>query len=292
LKRRKAIEDLSRNISLIGAGRVGRSLLSALVNVGNNPVAIVSRSSKAAGSLAELVGCPLFGEEYSLIPDSSDLILLTVPDDSIESVVGIIKKDWKYKPGTLVIHTSGIKESTLLEPLREYGAKTISIHPMASFPANEILPLEGIHFALEGEEMDTARELVSSIGGIPIKIDPGKKALYHAACTFASGYLNILLETSLELLEKSGMEKVRNVVADLADSSVKGWENDGIDSLTGSVARGDVGSVRAHLKSLENSDEHLEIYRILALKAVNECESRGILKRDIAEELKTALKGN
>ena len=266
--------------------------MSALVNVGNNPVAIISRSSKTAGSLADLVGCPLFGEEYSLIPDSSNLILLTVPDDSLESVVEIIKKNWKYKPGTLVIHTSGIKESTLLEPLRESGAKTVSIHPIASFPPNEILPLEGIHFAIEGDEMDIAMELVNSIGGIPMKIDAGKKALYHAACTFASGYLNILLETSLELLEKSGMEEARNVVASLAESSVKGWGNDGIDSLTGSVARGDVGSVRAHLKSLENSNEQLQIYRILALKAVNECESRGILKRDKAEELKAALNGN
>ena len=266
--------------------------MSALVNVGNNPVAVISRSSKTAGSLAELVGCPLFGEEYSLIPDSSNLILLTVPDDSLESVVEIIKKNWKYKPGTLVIHTSGIKESTLLEPLRESGAKTVSIHPIASFPPNEILPLEGIHFAIEGDEMDLAMELVNSIGGIPMKIDAGKKALYHAACTFASGYLNILLETSLELLEKSGMEGARNVVASLAKSSVKGWENDGIDSLTGSVARGDVGSVRAHLKSLENSNEQLQIYRILALKAVNECESRGILKRDKVEELKAALNGN
>ncbi len=266
--------------------------MSALVNVGNNPVAIVSRSSKTAGSLAELVGCPLFGAEYSLIPDSSNLILLTVPDDSLESVVEMIKKNWKYKQGTLVIHTSGIKESTLLEPLRECGAKTVSIHPITSFPANEILALEGIHFAIEGEEMDAAMELVNSIGGIPMKIDAGKKALYHAACTFASGYLNILLETSLELLEKSGMEDAKNVVASLAESSVKGWGNDGIESLTGSVARGDVGSLRAHLKSLENSNEQLEIYRILALKAVNECESRGILKRDKAEELKAALNGS
>lgn len=266
--------------------------MSALVNAGNNPVAIVSRSSKTAGSLAELVGCPLFGDEYSLIPDSSNLILLSVPDDSLESAVDMIKNNWKYKTGTLVIHTSGIKESTVLEPLRECGAKTVSIHPIASFPANEILPLEGIYFAVEGEEMDTAIELVKSIGGIPIKIDAGKKALYHAACTFASGYLNILLETSIELLEKSGVEDAKNVVAGLAGSSIKGWEDNGIDSFTGSIARGDVGSLRAHLKSLENSSEHLEIYRILALKAVNECESKGILKRERAEELKAALNGN
>jgi len=266
--------------------------LSALVNAGNNPVAIVSRSSKTAGSLADLVGCPLFGDKYSLIPDSTNLILLTLPDDSLESVVDKIKHNWKYKPGTLVIHTSGLIESTVLEPLQECGAKTISIHPIASFPANEILPLGGIHFAIEGEEMDAAVELVNSIGGIPMKIDAGKKALYHAACTFASGYLNILLETSFDLLEKSGMEEARDVVARLAESSVKGWENDGIDSLTGSVARGDVGSVRAHLTSLENSGEQLEIYRILALKAVNECESRGILKQDKADELRAALNGD
>lgn len=281
---------MSLNISLIGAGRVGRSLLSALVNAGNNPVAVISKSSKSAGSLAELVGCPLHGEEYSLIPDSTDLILLTVPDDSLESVVEMIGKEWKYKPGTLVIHTSGIKESTLLEPLKELGAKTVSIHPIASFPANEILPLESVHFTIEGEETDAAIELVKSIGGIPKKIDAGKKVLYHAACTFASGFLNVLLESSLELLEKSGMEDAKKVATGLAESSFKGWKNDGIDSLTGSVARGDVGSVNAHLNSLENSSPHLDIYRIMALKAVDECESKGILDRELAEELKAVLK--
>ena len=264
--------------------------MSALVNAGNNPVAILSRSSKSAGSLAELVGSPLFGEDYSLIPDSTDLILLTVPDDALESVIEMVKKYWKYKPGTLVIHSSGIKESIILEPLRECGAKTVSIHPIASFPAKEILSLEGIFFAVEGEEKEIAAELIKSIGGIPLKIDAGKKALYHAACTFASGYLNILLETSRQLMADSGMEETRDVVTALAESSIKGWKYNGIGSLTGSVARGDVGSVRAHLKSLENSKEQLEIYRIMALKVVNECESNGILKREKAEELKAALK--
>lgn len=264
--------------------------MSALVNAGNNPVAILSRSSKSAGSLAELVGSPLFGEDYSLIPDSTDLILLTVPDDALESVIEMVKKYWKYKPGTLVIHSSGIKESIILEPLRECGAKTVSIHPIASFPAKEILSLEGIFFAVEGEEKEIAAELIKSIGGIPLKIDAGKKALYHAACTFASGYLNILLETSRQLMADSGMEETRDVVTALAESSIKGWKYNGIGSLTGSAARGDVGSVRAHLKSLENSKEQLEIYRIMALKVVNECESNGILKREKAEELKAALK--
>ena len=283
---------MSRNISLIGAGRVGRSLLSALVNAGNNPAAIISRSSKSAGSLADLVECPLFGEDIALIPEITDIIVLTLPDDSLDGVVEMIKKDWKYKPGTLVIHTSGIKESSVLEPLRECGAKTVSIHPVASFPATEILSLEGIHFAVEGMEKDRAIELVNSIGGIPFKIDAGKKALYHAACTFASGYINVLLETSLELMDKSGMEEARDVVLSLAESSIEGWKNSGVGSLTGSVARGDVGSVRSHLESLENYDEQLEIYRILALKAVSECEAKGILKRDKAEELTAALKHN
>ena len=263
--------------------------MSALVNVGNNPAAIVSRSSRSAGSLAEMVGSPLFGEDYSLIPGLTDLIILTLPDDSLESAVEMIKKEWKYKPGTLVIHTSGIKESSILEPLRECGAKTAAIHPVASFPAKDILPIEGIHFAVEGKEKDMAMELVKSIGGIPFHIDAGKKALYHTACTFASGYLNILLESSLELMGEAGVEEARDVITALAKSSVEGWNDNGVGSLTGSIARGDVESVRSHLKSLENSEEELGIYRILALKTVTECEAKGILTHEKAEELKAAL---
>ncbi len=290
--RKITIDKVSRNISLIGAGRVGRSLLSALVQAGNKPVAIISGSSKSAGALAEIVGCPLFGEDIALIPELTDLIILTLPDDSLDSVIENIRREWKYRPGTLVIHTSGIRESAILNPLLECGARTVSIHPAASFPAEEILALKGIHFGIEGNERGAAEELISSIGGIPMNIEPGKKALYHAACTLASGYLNILMEASSELMGNAGIKKSEDIVMELAGSALKGWNKSGIHSLTGSIVRGDIESVKSHLNALEINEQNLDIYRVLALKTVWRCEAEGIIAKNRAEELKAALKQN
>ncbi len=276
---------MPRKAAVIGAGRVGRSMLTSLVKSGYYPGAVISATTDSAESLADALGCEIYGEDYSLIPEDTDLIVISVPDDKLETVIKNLHGHWKFSPGTLVVHTSGLHESDLMNPLSEKGAKMVSIHPAASFPDGKPLPFEGMQFGIEGKDSDEGLKLVSELGGIPFRIDSGKKSLYHAACTLASGYLNVLLDVSKDMMSDARIDKPDNVVATLAESAVKGWNDTGISALTGSIVRGDVDSVKKHLQALKGNDTDHDIYRILAVKTVEKCVKAGIIDSEVSRKI-------
>ena len=276
---------MPRKAAVIGAGRVGRSTLTSLVKSGYHPNAVISATSHSAKSLADTLGCQIYGEDYSLIPDDTDLIVISVPDDKLETAINNLNGQWKFAAGTLVVHTSGLHESDLMSPLSEKGAKIVSIHPAASFPEGKALPFEGMRFGIEGRDSDEGLKLVNELGGIPYRIDSGKKSLYHAACTLASGYLNVLLDVSKDMMSAAGIEKPGDVVVTLAENAVKGWNDSGISALTGSIVRGDVDSVRKHLQALKGNDTDYDIYRILAVKTVEKCVKAGIIDSEVSQKL-------
>ena len=280
---------MPRKAAVIGAGRVGRSTLRSLVKSGYHPSAVISATTDSAKSLADTLGCEIYGEDYSLIPEDTDLIVISVPDDKLETAITDLSEQWKFSAGTLVVHTSGLHESELMNPLSQKGAKIVSIHPAASFPDGNPLPFEGMRFGVEGRDSDEGLKLVSELGGIPYRIDPGKKSLYHAACTLASGYLNILLDVSKDMMSAAGIEEPDNIVVALAERAVKGWNDAGISALTGSIVRGDVDSVRKHLQALKGNDTGYDIYRVLAVKTVEKCVKAGIIDSEISRKIVQVL---
>lgn len=276
---------MPRKAAVIGAGRVGRSMLTSLVKSGYYPGAVISATTDSAKSLADAIGCEIYGEDYSLIPEDTDLIVISVPDDKLETAIKNLDRHWRFSPGTLVVHTSGLHESDLMNPLSEKGAKIVSIHPAASFPDGKPLSFEEMRFGIEGKDSDEGLKLVNELGGIPFRIDSGKKSLYHAACTLASGYVNVLLDVSKDMLSAAGIDKPDNVVVTLAESAVKGWNDTGISALTGSIVRGDVDSVKKHLQALKGNGTDRDIYRILAVKTVEKCVKAGIIDSEISRKI-------
>lgn len=268
---------------------MGRSILVSLVDAGFTPSAIISGSEGSAKSLADIVGADNYGTSYNILTEDSELIVIAVPDDSLENVVANLASTSKFDSETLIVHTSGIQESKILDSLLQKGAKIASIHPAASFPQNKILPLRDVRFGVEGNNSEEAAELVRSIGGIPFLIETGKKALYHAACTVASGYLNTLLTVSEELMEQAGVESPKNIIRDLAGSALEGWDEAGFSAITGSIARGDVDSVRKHVDSMGKKDENRAVYLQMAFKTVELCRDAGLIDEETSLKLKSIL---
>jgi predicted short-subunit dehydrogenase-like oxidoreductase (DUF2520 family) len=61
-------------------------------------------------------------------------------------------------------------------------------------------------------------------------------------------------------------------------------------ALTGPVARGDAGTVRAHLRVLaENAPDMLPAYRALAARTAERAEESGLLRPDLAPDVFAAL---
>lgn len=106
------------HIGVIGAGRVGAVLASALRAAGHEVVAAAGESDASRSRIDAL----LPGVEVAKPTDvarASDLLLLTVPDDMLFNVVTVLSDSGAIREGQVVVHTSGRHGLAVLEPARD-----------------------------------------------------------------------------------------------------------------------------------------------------------------------------
>ena len=215
---RRGAPGAPTRIGLVGRGRVGRALASALVAAGYEVAGPVGRHERPAG----------------------EAILLCVPDREIEPAARALAGAAPF-----VGHTSG---ATPLRALAPAEAQAFGLHPLLSVP-DGVARFEGAGCAVAGSTPaalafaeDTARRL----GMSPFTIDDEQRAAYHAAASVASNFL-VTLEASAEaLLAEAGVDgpQARSLLAPLVQSSVEAWAALGPRrALTGPVARGDAPTV-------------------------------------------------
>jgi predicted short-subunit dehydrogenase-like oxidoreductase (DUF2520 family) len=165
------------------------------------------------------------------------------------------------------------------------------MHPLQSFADVEtaVQALPGSFFFLEGdaEAVDLLRSLVISIDGRPVPLASSSKALYHAAACAASNYLVTLVDYAAALLGKAGVpdDVALPALLPLVAGTVRNLEAVGLpDALTGPIARGDLGTVRAHLAALRRAPGDLvRLYVALARKTVEVALRKGRIERGTAD---------
>ena len=121
------------DVAIIGAGRLGTTLATALTAKGYSIKSLVARRAQSARKAAARFDgnvAALAARQIRSLP-SSDLILISVPDDQIGSVAAALSQlDVDRKP--IVLHTSGALSSAVLAPLGAKGWSTGSVHPLIS----------------------------------------------------------------------------------------------------------------------------------------------------------------
>lgn len=263
------------HVSIIGAGRLGTSLASALRKKGYSIKALCCRTISSAKESQKIVGEGKALTDKVRAARLGDLVFLCLPDEEIEKVVAQMASsniDWSKK---LVFHCSGLLPSKILKPLKDKGALTASFHPVQSFARKKTDPLDfkNVYFGLEGgsKALTSARKIVRKLGGQPFILKAKDKAIYHSACSIASNFLIVLLDMAVSLLKKTGLneEKAFQILLPLVQGTLHnvkkfnmGW------SLTGPVIRGDQKTVNSHLKALRAFPSYPETYRKLAEQAL------------------------
>lgn len=165
------------------------------------------------------------------------------------------------------------------------------------------------YFCVEGDKMAVtyAETIIRDLHANSIHIKTDRKALYHAAAVMASPHLVALFDLAVELLVTSGVESddARKILLPLVQSTINNLYPDGpgnhsrdiSSALTGTFARGDVGTVELHLKALTNGNpkpppEALEVYRLLGLHSLQLAKRQGLDARKISKITKLLSKGN
>lgn len=275
--KRKQKPSVSITVSIIGAGRLGTTLAVALADKSYSIRSLVARTfasaRKAASHLNEDAQVLAAKNLASLRP--ADLFLITTPDDQIAHVARELarleaKKTPVRKPTAL--HTSGALSAEVLAPLRKQGWSTGSIHPLISV-SGSTTALDGAFWSVEGDKtaLRLGKTIVRDLGGKSFSIRSEDKPLYHAAAVMSAGNVVALFDVALEMLVQCGLSRktARSILLPLLASTVRNLETkDTADALTGTFARGDVDTVKRHLKALKTNKDALEIYRLLGKRSL------------------------
>jgi predicted short-subunit dehydrogenase-like oxidoreductase (DUF2520 family) len=244
-------------LAIIGAGRVGRALGRRLSELDWKIGAVITRSEASARKAVRFIGAGKARARLSREVLASRLILISTPDDAIVKIAEELARIGAEElRGKVVLHTSGALNSSVLKAVRDHGACIGSMHPLQSFSGVAIPPLEGKVFAIEGDPaaVRLARQIVRALGGLPVQIAGGSKALYHAAAAFAAGHVLAIEETSTRLLMLAGMKRGEAVRAllQLTRQVLENFERLGPRAAwTGPLARGDYGVVAEHLAAMK-----------------------------------------
>lgn len=261
-------------ITIVGPGRLGTALSTALLRAGYTIHEVVSRpgrvSQRTAGELARRVDAKAATlQNASLL---ADLIWFCVPDGEIAGAAASLaaRAEWKNK---IAFHSSGALASDELDVLRRRGAAVASVHPLMTFVAGPVPSLAGVAFAIEGDARAErlARRIVRDLKGEAFSIAPAHKPAYHAWGAFTSPLVVALLRAGEEVAGSAGLsaeEAHRRmlpiILQTLANYVALGPEN----AFSGPLVRGDVEVVRKHLQGLRRLPEARDVYVALSRAAL------------------------
>jgi predicted short-subunit dehydrogenase-like oxidoreductase (DUF2520 family) len=285
-------------VAILGLGKVGSAFGYLLKSAGYRIVAVADQSPDAVKTGISYTG----GNAYASVAEAAaqaPVVIIATIDDAIAPVCREIVSAGAVRPGDTVIHMSGAGGLDLLEAAHQAGALVASIHPIQSFADVEgaIENIPGSTFGITaGEDLKKwAVQIVQDLQGIPFFVAEDNKALYHAAACMASNYLTTLMHMVETTYQCLGLSREEAIAAfwPLVKGTLKNIETKGtVQALTGPIARGDVGTIRKHLQSLEEKlPELLQSYRALGRMTIDIALEKKTLPGDRAESIKKLLQG-
>jgi predicted short-subunit dehydrogenase-like oxidoreductase (DUF2520 family) len=279
-------------LGFIGAGALATTLSVAFKQRGFRIAAVSSRGFESAKTLADLLeGCLAVADNQE-VADYADLVFIATPDDIIPQVASQLH----WREGQMVVHCSGADSIDILNPVKTAGAQTGVFHPLQTFVAMVEENLKGITFAIEAEDPLLAhlKEMAQMLGGNWIELKSKDRVIYHAAAVFACNYLVTLTNIAVGLWESIDVPRYKALQAllPLMRGTINNIEATGVmQSLTGPIARGDLGTIKRHIIALQAIDpELIRIYSELGKNTIPIAIEKGKLDIQKAKEMEHIFK--
>lgn len=276
-------------IAIIGQGRMGQGMGSALANRGQSVTLLGRRAQGVTPPFS------LQDDGWAPVVKAADLVLIATPDAAVYSVALDLESLGVVEAGHVVLHLAGPLDRTALAALEPTGASLGSFHPLQTVadPAGAAQRLMGAYAGLEGDDraVETGRTLARLLQMKPILIPPGGKAKYHAAAVITANYTIGLLGLAQRLAVEAGIapELAATMYQPLLEGAVANTIALGpVQALTGPIRRGDLGTLRIHLAGLSARDQ--ELYRTVGLAVLNLARAGG-LAEERAQQVEALLEG-
>jgi len=214
---------------------------------------IVSETGARGKLLAE--SCNSSWTDKPVFPDSTDLIIVAVPDHRLVSVLNSIK----CSPHTTVVHTAG---SSGIEVFPEKLKKCGVFYPLQTFSHGRSVSFHNLPVLIESSDDQiyiSLKSLAESTGAEVHRSEKEHRQMLHLAAVFVCNFTNHMLTEGKEVALKSGFsfDILKPLIAETISKAMSlGPEK----SQTGPAIRNDNNTIEKHLDLLSFSPELKKLY--------------------------------
>lgn len=268
-------------ITLIGAGKLACSLVPALLDKNYKISSIYDIHLESAADIALKYNIKNYSDALFNFDPDSNIFILAVPDGEIKKVVGLLSLlNIEFKK-TLFIHTSGSRNISVMNSLKEEGALTASLHLMQTFPGRKKLSLKGSYAAVETDNAEVNEfltALATELELLPVSIGPEEKVYYHLLGVLASNFLAANMfcaEISNELMSNP-IPDLFKLLKPIVTSTYSNIAKLGAtEALSGPIERGDFETIEMHVNALSNNYELQFHYVTTSITLLEVVHSKG-----------------
>lgn len=208
-------------VGVIGAGKVGPVIASALAGAGHALTGITSGSDNERVEVL-LPGVPRL--DATQVIERSELVVIAVPSSELAGLVEGLAALGAWQPGQLVLHTAPEFGTDVLRPAAALGAIPLAVHPAVSFSGTsmDLMQLSGSFAAVTapGAVLPIAQALAVELGCEPVVIAEGDRASYAEAIATATAFSRSIVQQATVLLSSVGVEHPGSFLSALVRSSV------------------------------------------------------------------------
>lgn len=251
-------------IGLIGCGRLGLTIGYFLKKT--NLLYGLYDTNKQALKYGEKILKIKNNPEYRELIKNCNVLLFATPDDRISNAFNQARKFITNKK--FLFHFSGLLPAEIFPANKSIHRATL--HPFATFPHISIPPLrKNYTFFFQGdkESYQVARKIFSPENFKIRLLKKEQKPVYHLVGVFSSNLVVALVEAIFHLTKRLEWKKndFDNFVLPMMSETIANVKKYGIkNGLSGPIVRGDIESIKKHLKILKRTPKLHCVYRDLS----------------------------
>lgn len=239
-------------IGIIGSGNVAWHLTRGLNNASGIKIAwVYSRNETTRNELTQFFNVPATD---TLLPVPTDLVLVCVSDDAIQSILDILPEKTK------VAYTSG---TVSLEKLNVKQENCGVFYPLQSFTKKEIVSLENVPFLIEATTPEYTHELEQlalKLSNNVRQMNSEQRKQLHIAAVFSNNFVNHLLLLAQEHLNSKSIPA--ELLQPLITETIRKATDLGpFHAQSGPARRFDEQTIQTHLSELNGLPK--EIYSLI-----------------------------
>jgi predicted short-subunit dehydrogenase-like oxidoreductase (DUF2520 family) len=237
------------SVAFIGSGKVAGVFSAIFYENGIQIPGISSRNELTGKAIVDKFQSE-FVEDFTSL--KADLIVVSVNDDSVKTIVDQIK------PTQKVVFTAGaVNLKEIIHP--NCGV----FYPLQTFTNGKNLRSSEIPILVETKDVNFRNELESFCSKLGFNFqycDSEQRKEYHLSAVFLNNFMNHLAYVSKTELEENGLnwELLLPLLKETCDKLLN---SDFYEGQTGPARRRDLSVIQEHQKML--SGKHLEIYNVI-----------------------------